>query len=169
MTGPITVRRVVTVVALTAAWCGLWGSVTVANVASGLVVSVAVLATGFGTSGQGGIRWIPLLRLGWLVLVDLTRSTVDVAYEILTPTDHTEEGIIAIELPGASRHHHLLLTVAITLTPGTAVVDVDSDTGTVYLHLLHIDQRESVEAHTRRLANLACEALPVTDRAEVAA
>ena len=34
------------------------------------------------------------------------------------------------------------------------------DTGTLYLHLLHSDRRESVTEHVRELAELACRALP---------
>lgn len=153
-------RRMVTIVVLVAVWCGLWGTVSVANVASGLVVAVAVLATGFGSGVRGAVRPVPLARLVWLVAVDLVRSTYGVASEVITPTDHTREAIIGVELPPDGRAHTLLLTVAITLTPGTAVVDADPENDMLYLHLLHVERRAEVEAHTKRLAHLACAALP---------
>ena len=156
----ITSRRAIMAAALTLIWCGLWGSISFANVASGVVVSVALLAAGFGLDGLGGIRFAPLVQLGWLVLVDLARSTVAVAYETLTPTNHTNEAIIAVDLPKESVHHQLLLVTAITLTPGTAVVEADGNTGRLYLHLLHAENRAATEAHTHRLADLACRALP---------
>jgi multicomponent Na+:H+ antiporter subunit E len=162
--GRITLRRVSTVIAMTVAWCGLWGGLSVANVASGLAVSAGIVAVGVGTPAQGGVRIVPLLHLLWLVLVDLIRSTIDVAIEILTPTDRTEEGIVAVDLPAGSNQHLLLLMAAITLTPGTAVVDADSDTGRLYLHLLHVDKRHATTNHARKLAQLACEALPPSDR-----
>jgi hypothetical protein len=38
---------------------------------------------------------------------------------------------------------------------------MDVDTGRLYLHLLHADRAEGTIAHVRRLAELACRALPV--------
>lgn len=154
-------RRALTVAALTAVWCGLWGSASIANIASGLVVTSAVLTAGVGTTGRGGVRPVPLVKLGWLVLVDLVKSTVSVAAEIATPGDGTDEAIVAVTVSPESRDHLLLLAVAITLTPGTAVVDADADTGVLYLHLLHHDRRAATEAHVHDLARLACEALPI--------
>ena len=61
------------------------------------------------------------------------------------------------------RHHLLLLFVAITVTPGTAVVAAEADGSVLYLHVLDVDRRADVEAHTRGLAELACAALPTPD------
>ena len=154
-------RRLFTIASLTFAWCALWGELSVANVASGLVVSAAVSSSRIGTPGRGRVRFRPLAQFAGLVLVDLIKSTVAVAVEVLTPTDRTDEAIIAVDVPGDSRLHLLLLIVAVTVTPGTAVVDADPDTGTLYLHLLHGESREETEEHVRTLAELACAALPM--------
>ncbi len=160
MTDWITPRRIIMLIVLTAAWCGLWRDLSAANVLSGFALSLGILIAGIGTSGLGTVRPGALLRLSWHVIVDLTKSTWSVAFEVLTPTDYTEESVIAVPLPADSANHLLLLTVAITLTPGTAVVDVDADTCTLYLHLLHHDRAEETVAHVEELARLACEALP---------
>ncbi len=97
----------------------------------------------------------------WLVAVDLVVSTVQVAWEILTPTDYTDEAIIAVDTSVESRSHLLMLVVAITVTPGTAVIDSDVDTGRLYLHVLHAEKSDEIERHVRHLADLACRALPV--------
>jgi multisubunit Na+/H+ antiporter MnhE subunit len=54
-----------------------------------------------------------------------------------------------------------MLVVAITVTPGTAVVDTDTDNGRFYLHLLHADKADAIVTHVQRLADLACRSLPV--------
>lgn len=164
----LTVRRLATLAGLTVAWTALWGELSPANIASGLVVSVVVLAVGIGTPCRGGVRVRPLARFARLVAVDLVVSTVAVAREVLTPTDRTREAIVAVPVPTETRAHLLLLVVAITATPGTAVVDADPDTGTLYLHLLHDDKREEVAEHVRELARLACAGLPVAPEEEVA-
>lgn len=162
---PTSIKRGTTLASLTATWCALWQQVSIANVAAGVVIGMAIMSLNVGTACRGRIRIRPLLKLIGLVLVDLVESTVGVAREILTPTDHTDEAIVAFEIPSAARHHFLLLVIAITLTPGTAVVDADPDTGTLYLHLLHADRRYDVDGHVRTIAALACEALPIREDA----
>ena len=85
--------------------------------------------------------------------------------EILTPADYTDEVIIGIDTRADSSAHLLLLTVSITLTPGTAIVDIDVDSGRLYLHLLHADAAPQVTKHVERLAELACRAFPTADLA----
>lgn len=153
-------RRLVTIAALTLAWCGMWQQISIANVISGAAVAAVVLSTGLGTRGKGSIRMVPLMRLLWMVLVDLVKSTIDVAKEIVRPANTISEAIVAVEIPAHAKQHFLLLIVAITLTPGTAVVDADPDTGTLYLHLLHHERLAEVEAHVAALAELADQALP---------
>ena len=159
----VTPRRLVTLAFLVAAWCALWGSVSVANMASGTLIAVAATAFAGVDRNAGGLRIVPLLHFVWLVAVDLVVSTVQVAWEILTPTDYTDEAIIAVDTSIESRSHFLMLVVAITVTPGTAVVDSDVDTGRLYLHLLYAEKSSDIEHHVQRLAELACRALPVTE------
>lgn len=163
MTRQIRPRRVVTAVLLVVVWCALWGEVSVANVASGLVVASVTLVAGLGPSRRGRIVVRPLLRFARLVAGDLVMSTLKVAYEVLTPTDRTRESIIAVEVPYETRSHLLLLVVAVTVTPGTAVVDADFGSGALYLHLLDHERRDDVEAHVRELAGLACAGLPAAE------
>lgn len=155
-------KRVLSIAALTLAWCALWGNFSFANALSGIALTVLVTSRKVATPNIGAIRLVPLLKLSWLILVDLAKSTYEVAAEILTPTDRTDESIVAITLPLEARDHLLLLVSAITLTPGTAVVDADPDTGVLYLHLLHDRRREETIAHAHELAALACEALPLS-------
>ena len=162
----VTFRRAVSVTALTAAWCALWGSPSAANLLSGLLVSSVAVTLGMPVR-RGGIRIGPLLQLIWLVAVDLVVSTGVVVREVLTPTDFTDEAIIAIPVPPAGRVHLFLSYIAITITPGTAVVAAEADASVVYLHVLHADRRDEVEAHVLQLFDLAERALPLPLTAEV--
>ncbi len=160
-------RRIVLVAILAASWSALWGDLSWANALAGLAVGLAVVATGMCPPGRGSLRIGPLVRFTALVARDLVVSTIQVAREILTPTDHTDEAIIRVDVPADTRSHLLLLVVAITVTPGTAVVDADPDTGTLYLHVLHHNRHEQVRAYVARLAELACASLPGPSRLEV--
>lgn len=160
MTGLLRPRRLIIVALLTLVWCGLWRDVSIANLAAGFAIAVLVTVTGIGMPLRGGVRPWPLLRFTALVVVDLIKSTVEVAVEIITRDVHPNEAVIAVDVPPTGRDHLLLLTVAITLTPGTAVVDADRDEGVLYLHLLHHERRAKTVAHVKELIELACEALP---------
>jgi len=156
-------RRLLTIGLLVAAWCALWGTVSAANVLSGTLVVVAAMLFSGVDRNAGGVRIGALLHFVWLVIVDLVVSTVQVAWEILTPTDYTDEAIIAVDTNIEARSHFLMLVVAITVTPGTAVIDSDADTGRLYLHVLHAEKAPEIEIHVRHLAELACRALPVNE------
>ena len=162
-------RHLLLIAVLVFAWCSLWGEISVANIVSGLIVSGGLVylgvrnRTGMDGVTSGRVQPGPLARLAALVAWDLAQSTVAVAREVLTPTDYTEEAIIAVDLPVEARHHLLLMVVAITVTPGTAVVDADLEHNLLYLHILHYDGRAEIERHVRQLARLAVEAFPAAD------
>ena len=159
-------RRAAMAASLVGAWCVLWERLSVANVVSGILVSIIVTSPGLGGSLAGGVKPLPLARLLWLIFVDLVRSTVVVSRDILTPGNHTSESIVAVTVTPAARRHLLLFTAAITLTPGTVVVDADIEAGTLYVHLLHDTDVEANTAHIHRLAELASEAFPLSDNGE---
>lgn len=161
------IRRVILIVGLVAAWCALWNRLSIANIVSGLLVAVIVSHRSVGPAGIGGVRLRPLLKLGAIVGQDLVRSTFNVAYEVITPTDYTEEAIIGVDLPSNARAHMMLIAVAVTVTPGTAVIDVDPDTSRIYLHILHAERAEATAGHVQELADLACRALPMPTDSEV--
>jgi len=150
----------------TTAWVALWGDVSWANVIVGVVLSVGTLiGQKRNRSNTLVVEPVAFCRLLFAVLVDLGRSTVSVAKEVITPTDYTEEAVIAIQLDPAAMPHALFLTAAITLTPGTAVVEVDEPGSTLYLHVLHACDRDEINAHVHRIASLAIAAFPVDGNA----
>jgi multicomponent Na+:H+ antiporter subunit E len=153
-----TLRRLCIVAALTCAWCALWGSPSVANVLSG--VAVSLLASYAGGNSRNSVRFVPFVRLLWLVFVDLVVSTGVVVREVLTPNDYTDEAIVAVPLSGEGRKHLLFMYLAITVTPGTAVVAGDSTGSTMYLHVLHGDRSDDVVEHVEELSSLVARAFP---------
>jgi len=161
MTGSWSIRRLLVVLGLAAVWCAYWGEVSVANVASGLLVGAVASTIGNEASGRR-IRLVPMMRLLWVVFVDLVESTAVVVREVVTVVDDTDEAIIVVPIDSAGRNHLLLLYVAITLTPGTAVVAGSHDEEVLYLHILHADRRDAIEEHVALLVRLAERAFPTS-------
>ena len=133
---------------LTVVWVGLWGSVTVANVVGGLVVSVVLvlLLPPAPASGPAVLAPVPLLRFGLRFLADLVVSSVQVVRLVLGRRIALRQAIVAVQVPGASDTLLTVLADAISLTPGTLTVDVDPGTGTLYVHALDVgDGSQGVE------------------------
>ncbi len=159
---------------LTLLWVLLWGSVTFANVVSGLAVSAGVVL--FARLDPLSLRptrfrpWWALryfAALGWQLLV----SNIRLAYEILTPGDGTHTGIIAVDVRGGSDAVLNLVANSITLTPGTMTIDVKrhrvedgSPVGelragaTLYVHGMYTKDVEAVRHDVLRLEALALHA-----------
>ncbi len=156
----LSIAKVCSVALLTAGWCILWGEVTIANVVSGAVLTSVLVVSATGRTPARTVRPLALAQFIGLVLIDLVKSTVTVATEVLTPTNRTDEEIILVDPRPDPVEHPLLMVVAVTITPGTAVVDIDPDTGEMYLHLLHAHKADEVTPHVQRLNRLANAALP---------
>jgi multicomponent Na+:H+ antiporter subunit E len=138
-------------------WCALWGDVSFANVLSGALIGVVVL--GLGPMVNGRVHVVPLAKLVWLMLVDLVVSTVVVAREVVWPSGSTE-GFVLVELPPEAEPHLFMLTVLVTLTPGTAVARVDREAITLEIYTFDLADSEAIEHHTHRLADYAIAGLP---------
>jgi multicomponent K+:H+ antiporter subunit E len=87
-----------------------------------------------------------IVRLAFVVLLDIARSNIAVARIILAPTPPAKSGFVTIPLE--LRNHYGLATLAciITSTPGTVWVSFDSAKGLLLIHVLDlIDEATWIE------------------------
>ena len=152
-------RFLAPVLVLTAVWCILWESVSWANLASGLLVSAALTFLGAGRPSELRIVWRPLVSLVGLVAKDLVKSTWVVVLEALT-WSQPDDVIVPVDIPAEACRLDAFLVIAVTLTPGTSVVEVDHDESRLWVHILDREQREPVCEHVRELAEAAVAAFP---------
>lgn len=145
-------------------WVLLWGDLSVANVASGIVVAV-VLWLLFPPLHRGEpraavVRPMAIARFGghfaWSFLV----ANVEVAREVLRPRSRSRirTAIVAIPVRGCSEG--LLTTVAnaTTLTPGTMSVEASLDPPQLYVHVLSLQDASQVYADVARFNELVVRA-----------
>lgn len=150
---------------LTGVWVALWGDPTLANVAGGALVALAVTillpATGDrGRATAEGARIHPLAALhfaGWFAW-KLVEANVVVGWEVLTPRNRINEGVVAVPLHGCSDGLTTLVASCVSLTPGTLVLDVDRDPLVLYVHVLHLRTIDDVRAEVHTLEHLAIRA-----------
>lgn len=139
------IRRVAVIAVMTAIWVALWGDVSVANLLSGVVVSVAALAITpiDHPPVRGALRLVPALGYLAYYVRQLLVANAVVAWEVVTPHNRDNEGIIAVPYPPSVSPTLLTLIVnSIGLTPGTIVVEVAEEPCVLYVHVLHLDDRE---------------------------
>ena len=136
-------------------WILLWGTWSWANLISGVLVSLAVTTLLPLPPVVGGTRFRPVAFihvLGYFA-VDLLLSGAQVAWLTLSPRGIRNSAILEVRLRTDS---DLLLTIvaeAVTLVPGSLVIDLDREDKSVALHVLHVDGPEDVErARSRVLA-----------------
>ena len=152
-------------------WTALWGSFSVANVLWGGALGAASLALLPVRHKQHRlpVRLVPMLRFGLLFLWALVKASAVVAWEVVTPRNDINEGIVAIPLQTDSPGLITLLANSITLTPGTLTLDVREDPPTLYVHVLHLREINDVRADIHRMEAVALAAFAADPSAARAA
>lgn len=156
---------------LTGLWVALWGDVSPGNIVGGFVVAIGVLgvARPVGVTGLEGNSFRPLAALHYALyfLRELLKSNFVVAWEIITPRSQINRAIIAVPMHTMSAGVVTLVANTITLTPGTVTIDVhesprDGDDRlvdrTLYVHVLHFVDIETVRRNVLKLERLAVKA-----------
>lgn len=160
---------VVYVLFLLATWLLFWGSLSVANVLSGLAVSALVLVILPETlAGGGRPRGNPLemVKLTVRIVSDLVKANVTVARQILSRSSTTRSGIVEIPLPLCSDAVVTFVASVVSLSPGILPVEVMRDPGRIFVHVLRLDDVDKVR---REIQSLAAQAVRAFGSAEAIA
>ncbi|MEJ8560745.1 Na+/H+ antiporter subunit E [Yoonia sp. GPGPB17] len=132
---------------LAVTWAGLWGSFTLTQLAFGFVMGFLTLWIAqplFDGPSSYYVRAYRIVRLVLFFLYDLCVSSIRVAYDVLTPKDHSTPAILEMPLDVKSDIEILLVTNLISLTPGTLSLDVTPDRKTLIVHAMFADDPEEV-------------------------
>lgn len=143
------VQRLGSALWLLAVWVGIRGSMTVGSLLGG-VVCVSVIMVLFrqgGTISSSRHRINPL----WLAiyvghfLKELIKANVEVAGAVMSPAKiEDRRGIIRVELPYSSRLIGSVLANAVSLTPGTSIIEVSDDPPALHVHVLNLSDPDVV-------------------------
>ena len=127
---------------LVSVWVMLWGALTVANVLSGVMVTLLVLAVSPtvapGVQHIGRPRPLAVLRLMGAVGRQLVTSNIVLAREVVTPGSRITTGVVACRLRTDSPTVVALLSNIVALSPGMVPVHVQIHPAVLYVHVLHL-------------------------------
>jgi multicomponent Na+:H+ antiporter subunit E len=162
-------RAIVAVTGLLAVWLLCWGEVSVANVAGGLAVSVAVLAVfPLGIPERRGhtLRPGPIVRLLGFFLLELVGSNLAMTRDVLGGRGRIRTGVVRYALRVHSDGLLTFLANVTSLTPGTMPIDIDEEHKVLVLHVTRRQQADRVLRTVARYEELALAAFG--SRAELA-
>jgi multicomponent Na+:H+ antiporter subunit E len=132
---------------LAAAWAMLFGTFTPLTIVSGFVVGYGVLWLLQPLVGRRSSYFLRVwywLKLVVLFLYELLLSSIEVLWEVVTPSHISRPAIIDMPLDVKSDAGILLVTNLISLTPGTLSIDVSEDRRTLRLHAMFAEDPEAV-------------------------
>lgn len=137
-------------VALLIIWVALWGELSVANVASGILLAgvLAALFPAPPAALRHRVHPVALLILCWHVLVSLVTSSWTVVRTVIAPQPGSRDvDVVAVPLATRSPLVASIVANAITLTPGTMSVACSTSTFVLEIHVLgRHDDQEFVDA-----------------------
>lgn len=154
-------RRFLLNLGLAIVWMGLTGSVSEWNFLAGLVVGALIISVYSGAAGEAsylGRGWRLLTHFAHFIRM-IVHSNVQVAWEVLTPRMHQKPRIIRYPVEGMSDAHRTALASAITLTPGTLVIDVSPDDKWLYIHCMYAEDRDQAVKDIDDVARVVDEGL----------
>ncbi|GIJ20773.1 Na+/H+ antiporter subunit E [Micromonospora lutea] len=149
-------NQITAMVGLVTVWVLLWGTLSWANVIFGLVVAAILLAV-FPlppVTFAGRIHPIGMLRFWRRFLSDLVVASVQVAWLALRPRHVPRSAIIAVPMRVNTDLNLTLTAEALTLVPGSLILEADRATGTLFVHVIGVNSRDEVEQFRRGVYDL---------------
>lgn len=154
-------------------WLALWGEISAANIASGILVVSLIGLIIRPVPRRHTLHPLALIHLLGVFVWRLVSSSAVVVLAVLAPTPgRLRSGVVGVPL---SQHSQLVATIisdAISLTPGTLTLearypdnDSDDDLSTnghppvLYIHVLGLTDAEAIRADVRRLEELVVSAV----------
>lgn len=157
---------------LTAVWVLLWGTFSVMSMVGGVLVAVLVTVL-FPLpliKERLRVRPVRLLRLAGYLAYDLVISSVKISWETLRYGPRTTAGIVAVPLRTGSALVASAVADAVSLAPGTFVMQIDLPRGICYVYTLGMRGPADVERVRREVLALQRRVIEALgSRAEIAA
>lgn len=133
-------NRIVTGAALVAVWVLLWGTLSWGNVVGGLIAA-AIVVTFFPlppVTFAGRIRPLGLVTFAARFLADLVVASAHIAALAFRFGHVPRSAVVAVPLRVGSDLNMTLMAAAISLVPGSLIVEADRASGTLYVHVLGV-------------------------------
>lgn len=128
-------------------WCLLWGQFTILSVVSGMVLAVVISLVFYLPAIDLSGRINPWHTAVFFIrlVVDIARASIQVAWLVIDPRYKPSSAILAIALDTRSDLIMTWTAEAISLVPGSIVVDVDRQESVLYVHVINVSTDDDLE------------------------
>ncbi len=126
-------------------WMAMTGHFDAANLVLGFAFGYLVLfllQRVMGRSSYFGKSLI-LVRFSAFYALEVVRSNIRVAADVVTPVSRSKPAIVAVPLDARTDAEITLLSSLITMTPGSLAVDVADDRSVIYVHSMFVDDPDA--------------------------
>jgi multicomponent Na+:H+ antiporter subunit E len=156
------------VVWLMLVWILLWGTVSAANVISGLAIAllITLLLPLPAVAIEGRVHPLSLLRLIGLVAWYLVVSSVQLAWLAVKPGPPPLSAVLRAQVAIKSDLVLALAVNIINLTPGTIVVEIDQIRRMIYVHVVDVGSDRAVTRFYRQVAQIERRLVAAFEREE---
>jgi len=133
--------------ALVVLWMLLWGAVSWLNLVTGAILAIVVTRVFYLPPVELSSRFNPF----WLAVffgqffAELFVASFQVAFLALRPRRITHNSIVEVQLRTRSDLIMTVVAIAMSLMPGSFVIESDRMRSRIYLHALNTEDRQSVE------------------------
>ena len=137
-------------------WILLWGSVSAANILSGLTIALIItLLLPLPTVPiEGRVHPLSLLRLVLQIAGYLVLSSFQLAWLAVKPGPPPLSAVLRAHLAIKSDLVLALAVNIINLTPGTIVLEIDQVRRMIYVHVIDVGSERSVNRFYRQVAEI---------------
>ena len=137
-------------------WILLWGTVSAANIVSGLAIALVItlLLPLPVVPVEGSVHPVPLLGLIALVVYELLMSSLQVAWLAIKPGPPPQSAVLRAHLTIKSDLVLALAVNIITLTPGSIVLEIDQVRRIIYAHVIDVGSDRAVNRFYRQVSQI---------------
>ncbi|MDV3125676.1 Na+/H+ antiporter subunit E [Mycobacterium sp. 21AC1] len=137
-------------------WVLLWGSVSAANILSGLAVALVItlLLPLPAVPVEGRVHLLSLLRLIIRVGAWLVMSSFQMAWLAVKPGTPPQNAVLRAHLAVKSDLVLALGVNIVNLTPGTIVLEIDQTRRLIYVHVIDVGSESAVNRFHRQISTL---------------
>ncbi|MCS6772237.1 MAG: Na+/H+ antiporter subunit E [Kiritimatiellae bacterium] len=132
-------------------WAAMTSAFTLPNLVVGFAVGYLALLALKPMLGDSAY-YAKFPKTIWFVLYflkEVIKSSLRVAWDVVTPTHYNRPGIVAIPMNAKTDLEIMLLANLISLTPGTLSLDVSPDRKTLYIHAMFAERPDEIRREIR--------------------
>ncbi len=125
-------------------WVALTGSMYYSNFLFGFLLGFFILwIMNINESDHRYFYRVPK-TLGFILyfLYEMIVANIQVAYDVITPKYFFKPGIVRYPLNAKTDFEINLLSMVISLTPGTLIMDVSEDKKSLYIHVMYLKDKD---------------------------